>query len=404
MSDFRYQIFLKMNFQLLTFNPAPFGHGMSLSFHFQLNYKDHLGNNRLSYTFDPKTEQVKILEENHYYPFGLKHGNYNQTRKDVKYQELALSKKEVKQVVPEAVKFKYLYNGKELQDELGLNLYSMDMRQYDPAIARWTSIDPVVHFDYSMYLAFDNNPVFWADPSGADSEGGERCYTCDVFGRQTIENGRYITVLERQQRAKAEQNGTIDKIAVAALKETARIFFYVDGKDFSDLSEADKQKVFKTDELGTIGILLWEFATGTGKEIRKFDVGIHPFADRLIEGRILGEIVKEFNDKLKARGYDFSKLENTGTVNVALEFSPNKNPSSWLESLIKHVNSNPTQFFVGGAIAKVKIQNKNLMIQIYNETSRNSLMLHIGKNYDRRNGNKPLSTIKQYVNAKYRIK
>ncbi len=30
-------------------------------------YKDHLGNNRLSYTFDPETEQVKILEEKHYY-------------------------------------------------------------------------------------------------------------------------------------------------------------------------------------------------------------------------------------------------------------------------------------------------------------------------------------------------
>jgi hypothetical protein len=48
-------------------------------------------------------------------------------------------------------------------------MYAMDMRQYDPAIARWVVQDPVVHHDMSPYNAFDNNPVFWADPSGADA-------------------------------------------------------------------------------------------------------------------------------------------------------------------------------------------------------------------------------------------
>ena len=65
--------------------------------------------------------------------------------------------------------YDYKYNGKEWQDELSLNMYDMDMRQYDPAIARWVVQDPVVHHNYSPYSAFDNNPVFYADPSGADS-------------------------------------------------------------------------------------------------------------------------------------------------------------------------------------------------------------------------------------------
>ena len=65
--------------------------------------------------------------------------------------------------------YKYKYNGKELQDELGLNMYSMDFRSYDPAIARWVVQDPVVHHNLSPYNAFDNNPIYWADPSGADS-------------------------------------------------------------------------------------------------------------------------------------------------------------------------------------------------------------------------------------------
>ena len=64
----------------------------------------------------------------------------------------------------------YKYNGKEFQDELGLNMYAMDMRQYDPAIGRWVVQDPVVHHSMSPYNSFDNNPVFWADPSGADSQ------------------------------------------------------------------------------------------------------------------------------------------------------------------------------------------------------------------------------------------
>ena len=54
----------------------------------------------------------------------------------------------------------------ELQDELGLDMYTMDMRHYDPAIARWVVHDPITHFYQSPYSAFDGNPVFWADPSG----------------------------------------------------------------------------------------------------------------------------------------------------------------------------------------------------------------------------------------------
>ena len=46
----------------------------------------------------------------------------------------------------------------------------MDLRKYDPTIARWSGIDPVTHHSMSTYTAFDNNPIFWADPSGADGE------------------------------------------------------------------------------------------------------------------------------------------------------------------------------------------------------------------------------------------
>jgi len=60
----------------------------------------------------------------------------------------------------------------------------MAFRQYDPAIARWTSVDPVTHFSMSTYTGFDNNPVYWSDPSGANSEG--------YFGMYDLEWGGYM--------------------------------------------------------------------------------------------------------------------------------------------------------------------------------------------------------------------
>lgn len=66
--------------------------------------------------------------------------------------------------------YKIKYNGKELQDELGLNMYAMDFRQYDPAIGRFISQDPVIYDKQSPYVAFYNNPIYWADPTGATGE------------------------------------------------------------------------------------------------------------------------------------------------------------------------------------------------------------------------------------------
>ncbi|MBF04855.1 MAG: type IV secretion protein Rhs [Flavobacterium sp.] len=123
-------------------------------FNYIFNYTDHLGNIRLSYKKDfATTNGVTILNENSYYPFGLRYDNYNNTSN----------------LQPN---YKYKYNGKELQDELGLNFYDYGARNYDPAIGRWMNIDPLAENSrrWTPYNYAYNNPMYFVDPDGMQAD------------------------------------------------------------------------------------------------------------------------------------------------------------------------------------------------------------------------------------------
>lgn len=116
-------------------------------FEYIYQYKDHLGNVRLSFNKD-----LTIVEENNYYPFGLKQLGYNNVVNSIGNSRAQ----------------KYKYNGKEFQDELGLNLYDYGARNYDATIGRWMNIDPMAEERnwLSPYNYVQNNPVFKIDPDG----------------------------------------------------------------------------------------------------------------------------------------------------------------------------------------------------------------------------------------------
>jgi RHS repeat-associated protein len=60
---------------------------------------------------------------------------------------------------------RFLYQGKEWQTALALNLYDFHARQYDPALGRWLAMDPQGQFA-SPYNGMGNNPVMGVDPDG----------------------------------------------------------------------------------------------------------------------------------------------------------------------------------------------------------------------------------------------
>ncbi|WP_238989454.1 RHS repeat-associated core domain-containing protein [Flavobacterium sp. LMO8] len=139
------------------------------SYNYVFNYTDHLGNIRLSYGYDPLTSNVKIMEENHYYPFGLKHTNYNSDR--LLYTKGSLGSIGLRRpapIDPVEPSYKYKYNGKEYQDELGLNMYDFGFRNYDPALGRWMNIDPKAEVSrrWTPYNYAYNNPMYFVDPDG----------------------------------------------------------------------------------------------------------------------------------------------------------------------------------------------------------------------------------------------
>ena len=96
--------------------------------------------------------QTVIVEESNYYPFGLKHKGYNN----------------VTSSNGNSVAQKFGYNGKEYQEDLGYNMHDFDMRHYDPAIARWSTVDPLAEdmARFSPYNFAFGNPIYYIDPDG----------------------------------------------------------------------------------------------------------------------------------------------------------------------------------------------------------------------------------------------
>jgi RHS repeat-associated protein len=70
--------------------------------------------------------------------------------------------------------YRYGFNGMEKDDEVAGNgnSYTTEFRQYDTRIGRWKSLDPLMAQNpgQSAYVAFNNNPIYFSDPTGLEGE------------------------------------------------------------------------------------------------------------------------------------------------------------------------------------------------------------------------------------------
>ena len=126
--------------------------------------KDHLGNTRIMFcdkngdglvVASSTQENSEITQENHYYPFGLAmEGKWLNT--------------------PSVLDNKYTFNGKEYNDDFGLNWSDYGARMYDAAIGKWNGFDAMAEAYQSMspYHYAMNNPMRFIDPNGMYSASG----------------------------------------------------------------------------------------------------------------------------------------------------------------------------------------------------------------------------------------
>ena len=129
-------------------------------YRYEYNLKDHLGNNRVFFSDTDKDGIVEVsqtgghnelLQQEHYYPFGMGiKGEWKFVQPQIGGTNL------------------YQYNGKELNEDFGLNWNDYGARWYDASIGRWNAVDPLAedYLPWSGYNYVLGNPLKFIDPDG----------------------------------------------------------------------------------------------------------------------------------------------------------------------------------------------------------------------------------------------
>jgi RHS repeat-associated protein len=116
----------------------------------EFHLRDHLGNTRVV-VMEEDTGTLATLQQNHYYPFGM-----------------LIPSLSTSNTLGALKDNRYLYNGKEFNDDFDLDWYDYGARFYDAQIGRWHSVDPLAEkaYGWTPYRYGFNNPIVFIDPDG----------------------------------------------------------------------------------------------------------------------------------------------------------------------------------------------------------------------------------------------
>ncbi len=207
---------------------------------------------------------VDIVQTTSYYPFGLVMNQYNGN------------------TAPDYQKNKYLYNGKELQDDVfagsSLNWFDYGARMYDPQIGRYHVQDLLAEKYYSLspYNYVGNSPIMRIDLLGLDwytDKDKSYQYDPNVTKDSKLKDGQ--TYVGKTYEVK-DKNGNL----ITRYREDGSIFFTKDKDAINRISENDKK--YDKEELGIFtdgGILVTpdykntkSECTPTGKEKYNYEL------------------------------------------------------------------------------------------------------------------------------------
>jgi RHS repeat-associated protein len=133
---------------VLQFVPTAEGYYSFTENRYIYQYKDHLGNARVSFARNNTSGAIEVTDKNDYYPFGMNH----------LYSEAGA-------YFGQGSYKNYKFGGKELQET---GAYDFGARQYLPDIGRWISPD-LLSEEYSNWTPYRysfNNPINVTDPTG----------------------------------------------------------------------------------------------------------------------------------------------------------------------------------------------------------------------------------------------
>lgn len=265
----------------------------------------------------------QILEETHYYPFGLTMAGISSKAAG------SLENKKSK------------YNGYELTTDFDLSLYESFYRTHDPQIGRFLQIDPKPIYEESPFTAMGNNPIKYNDLlgdkyklEGKDEDKKKYLEYLSSLTGNTYELNKKGEVVRTNKKLNTKttdkKSGTLSKIVEKGIKskETTTLNLKNDpetdkaaGMDIAasktvDMKDMAKLKEFSDDNkenalfAGVVGHFLNELQEiQNGKSIAEAHT-----ASEKIDGQIVTEMLKIPNitrTQIGNRTLDYGQVQYT---------------------------------------------------------------------------------------------